>query len=133
MKPSKCYLAKREVEYLGYVISDCGVAADLKKIKAVQEFRIFKTNKSETTEIASWISFALQKVYSKVANPLFPLMKKNTVYEWTPQCQIVFEELKKLLTSSLILAFPDFSKGFLLATDAFGVGLGVVLRITSTR
>ena len=54
-------------------------------------------------------------------------MKKDTVYEWTPQCQIVFEELKKLLTSSPILGFPDFSKGFLLATDASGVGLGVVL------
>ena len=32
-----------------------------------------------------------------------------------------------LLTSSPILGFPDFSKGFLLATDASGVGLGAVL------
>ena len=38
LKPSKCYLARKQVEYLGYVISDCGVAADPKKIKAVKEF-----------------------------------------------------------------------------------------------
>ena len=37
LKPLKCYLAKKEVEYLGYVISDHGVSAD-PKIKAVQEF-----------------------------------------------------------------------------------------------
>ena len=32
LKPSKCYLAKREVEHLEYVISDRGVAADPKRI-----------------------------------------------------------------------------------------------------
>ena len=62
-----------------------------------------------------------------MANPLFALMKKDVTYEWTAQCQSVFEELKKLLTTSPILAFPDFSKGFMLATDTSGVGLGAVL------
>jgi len=38
LKPSKCYLVRREVEYLGYVISDQEVATDPKKVKAVQEF-----------------------------------------------------------------------------------------------
>ena len=36
LNPSKCYLARKEVEYLGYVISDGRVAADTKKIKAVK-------------------------------------------------------------------------------------------------
>ena len=38
LKPSKCYLARKEVVYLGYVISDCEVAANPKKIKTVKEF-----------------------------------------------------------------------------------------------
>ena len=58
LKPSKCYLARREVEYLGYVISDRGVAADP---KAVQEFPT-PTNRTQT-EIVSWISLVLQKIY----------------------------------------------------------------------
>ena len=39
----------------------------------------------------------------------------------------MFERLKDLLTTSPILAFPNFSKGFFLATDASGIGLGAVL------
>ena len=62
-----------------------------------------------------------------MANPLFALTKKGVEYEWTKQCQDVFERLKDLLTTSPILAFPNFSKGFLLATDASGIGLGAVL------
>ena len=38
LKPSKCYLTRKEIEYLGYFIFDCGVAADQKEIKAVKEF-----------------------------------------------------------------------------------------------
>ena len=39
----------------------------------------------------------------------------------------IFKKLKNLLTISPILAFPNFTKGFLLATDASGIGLGTVL------
>lgn len=61
-----------------------------------------------------------------MANPLFALTKKDAVYEWTEGCQNAYEELKRLLTSP-VLAFPDFTKRFLLATNASGVGLGAIL------
>ena len=118
LKPSKCYLARKEVEYLGYVISDCRVAADTKKIKAFKEF-------PTPVGLASYYRRFICN-FSKVANPLFALTK-GVAYEWTKQCQDVFESLKDLLTTSPILAFPNFSKGFLLATDASGIGLGAVL------
>lgn len=44
-----------------------------------------------------------------------------------PQCQIAFENLKKLLTSAPVFAFPCFEKSFILETDALGSGLGAVL------
>ena len=39
----------------------------------------------------------------------------------------MFEDLKRLLTSSPVLAFPDFTRGFILETDASDTGLGAVL------
>jgi len=38
LKPSKCHLAKREVVYLGYVVSSKGITADPCKLNAVKEF-----------------------------------------------------------------------------------------------
>ena len=128
LKPSKCYLARKQVEYLGYVISDCGVAADPKKIKAVKEFPT-PVNLKQLRSFLGLASYYRRFIcnFFKVANPLFVLTKKGVAYEWTKQHQDVFERLKDLLTTSPILAFPNFSKGFFLATDASGIGLGAVL------
>ena len=40
LKPSKCYLAKKEVKYLGYVVSHRGVAADQDKVEAVRNYPV---------------------------------------------------------------------------------------------
>ena len=113
---------------MGYAISDCGVAADPKKIKDVKEFPT-PVNLKQLRSFLGLASYYRRFIcnFSKVANPLFALTKKGVAYEWTKQCQNVFESLKDLLTTSPILAFPNFSKGFLLATDASGIGLGAVL------
>ena len=39
------------------------------------------------------------KNFSKVANPLFALTRKDVAYEWTDQCQSAYVELKELLTT----------------------------------
>ena len=48
-------------------------------------------------------------------------------FDWTETCQDTFEQLKKVLTESPMLAFPEFEKYFLLETDASFSGLGAVL------
>jgi hypothetical protein len=48
-------------------------------------------------------------------------------FQWTEECQKAFEELRKYLTTSPVLAYPDFSKSFILDTDASGDGVGGVL------
>ena len=41
------------------------------------------------------------------------LLKKNTKFVWSEKCQANFEELKKRLTTTLVLVLPDLSKSFL--------------------
>ena len=47
-------------------------------------------------------------------------MKKSDLpeFQWTPTCQEGFHELKKALTEAPVLAYPDYSKPFILETDA---------------
>ena len=48
------------------------------------------------------------------------------MFEWSPSCQQAFEKLNSY-TVLVTSVFPDFTKRFILGTDASGVGLGAVL------
>lgn len=65
--------------------------------------------------------------FSKIAAPLYGLLRSNAKFQWTEDCQVAFECLQKLLTSPPVLAYPDFTKPFVLHTNASGDGLGAVL------
>ena len=56
-------------------------------------------------------------------------MKKSDLpeFQWTPACQEGFNQLKKALTEAPVLAYPDYSKPFILETDPSLNGLGAVL------
>ena len=51
----------------------------------------------------------------------------NVKFEWTDKCEECFQELKKRLTSAPILVIPSGSEGFVIYSDASGLGLGAVL------
>ena len=65
--------------------------------------------------------------FSKLAKPMTALLGKNAKFVWTKQCQESFEELKKRLTSALVLILPDLTKSFSIYCDASRQGLGGVL------
>ena len=58
-------------------------------------------------------------------------MKKSDLpeFQWTPACQEGFDQIKKVLMEAPVLAYPDYSKPFILETDASLKGLGAVLII----
>ena len=55
------------------------------------------------------------------------LLKKTKEFEWTPECEQGFQELKQKLTTTPVLALPDISKDFVVYCDASHQGLGCVL------
>ena len=65
-----------------------------------------------------------------MAAPLHALMHKGKPWQWSTECTEAFFELKKELISAPVLMLPDFSKSFVLDTDASGEGLGAVLSQT---
>jgi hypothetical protein len=66
-------------------------------------------------------------IFSKISKPIIELLKKGTKYVWTKDCDEAFQTLKKLLTTSPVLAQHDIAKLFDVYCDASGNGLGCVL------
>ena len=55
------------------------------------------------------------------------LLKKDKKFEWTSDYEKSFTELKKRLTTALVLTLPDFYRSFDVYCDASQQGLGCVL------
>ena len=128
LKPSKCNFLLKQVQYLGHTISDRGISPDARKVEAVK-------NIPKPIDLKSLRSFlGLASYYrrfipgfSAKANPLFKLTRKNVDFFWSDDCQAAFDRLKQLLIDSPLLVFPNFSRRFVMETDASRIGLEAVL------
>ena len=99
------------------------------KLKAIHEWPSPKTVK----QVQSFLGFGnfyrrFIRDYSTIAKPLTELTKKDKPWEWTPQCEQAFQELKLRFTKEPILQIPDPHAPFQLECDASGVATGAVLR-----
>jgi hypothetical protein len=65
--------------------------------------------------------------FGKTAKPLTELLKKNTPYIWDDRTENAFSTLKEILTTQPLLQYPDFTKPFVLTTDAINDAIGTVL------
>ena len=128
LKAKKCSLFKKEVLFLGYIVSGKGVHTDPQKISAISNWPT-PLNPSEVRSFVGLCSYYRRFIYgfSSLAKPLFKLTEKNREFKWTTDCQEAFEKLKNHLTTAPILCHPDFRYPFVLDTDASQFGLGAVL------
>jgi len=64
--------------------------------------------------------------YGKLAWSLTERLRKDNFY-WNELLEQAFQSLKKDMTNLPVLALPNFSKEFIVETDASGHGLGAIL------
>ena len=55
------------------------------------------------------------------------MIQKGAQDKWTGEYEVVFETSKSKLLAPLVLTYPDFSKDFVLDTDASKHGVGAIL------
>jgi hypothetical protein len=127
-KFSKCEFWLTEVSFLEHVISAGGISVDPSKVKDVLNWM----PPMNASEIRSFLGLAgyyhrFIRDFSKIAKPMTRLLEKNKDFDWTEECQVSFEELKKRLTSAPVLILPDITKKFDIYCDASRQGLGCVL------
>lgn len=64
--------------------------------------------------------------YAKLAAPLPDLLWKDN-FIWSEKITTAFVKLKKEMPKAPVLAYPNFSKLFVIETDTCDTGIGVVL------
>lgn len=145
LKPEKCCLMQRRVEYLGHVISEEGISASDQKVAAVRQWPV-PQNRDELRRFLGFTGYMRKFVrnYARVVEPLNELLKGEPLrkrdrrkarakvdgvkpFVWEQSHENAFRLLIKTLTEAPVLAFADYDKEFVLQTDASASGLGAIL------
>lgn len=128
LNPQKCNFLQPEVVYLGHLITANGICTDPKKFDSIKNYPIPK-NADESKRFVAFCNYYRRfiKDFASIAKPLNELSKKGYTFEWTDDRQKSFEILKDKLMNPPILQYPDFSKEFIITTDASDFALGAVL------
>ncbi|KAK2908370.1 hypothetical protein Q8A73_009443 [Channa argus] len=154
LRATKCDLFKREVRYVGCLVSAEGVRIDPKDLEAVYALKDTTPNTvGDVRRIAGFLGYYRSYIqdFSRLAQPIYELLQpkvnpevqtggrrgvqkvrgaqlpSRTPVTWTMRHQEALCKLIDMLANPPVLAYPDFELPFVLHTDASDKGLGAVL------
>jgi hypothetical protein len=144
-KRVKCTFFKREVKFLGHIVSDHGMQPDPAKVSVVRDWPLPES----IYDVRSFLGLANYfrkyiRGYAGIAVPLTNLLKgldkqdrkgklmrwrrlspaqqerikRDFTSRWTSACTTAFNTIKQALISAPVLKLPDFTKAFELIADA---------------
>lgn len=125
----KSEFLRKEVEFLGHVVTTEGVRPNPRKVEAVKTWPLPRTPK-ELKSFLGTVSYYRRFIprFAHIAKPLTSKLRGNAKsFEITPDFEQAFIKLKEIMATDLLLAYPDFDSPFILTTDASNVAIGAVL------
>lgn len=96
LNPTKCTFWVSSWKFLGFMVSQRGIGANPKKVKAIMEMTSPKIVK-EVQRLIGQVS-TLNRFVSKATNKCLPFFKTlKQAFKWTEECEIAFKNLKEYL------------------------------------
>ena len=129
---AKCEFAKKEVPFLGHVVSSEGIKMDPRRVSAIQDIEL----PDSITKLRSFLGMTSHyrkfiENYVGIALPLSEIAKTPTNVASqidSDECKRAFQQLKEKLASDTILMHPDLDKQWVISCDASSYGIGCVLQ-----
>ncbi|CAF1523912.1 unnamed protein product, partial [Rotaria sordida] len=128
LNAAKCEFLQKKIKFLGHVINEDGIAPCPDKVRAINEIPTPSNVKAATSfiKMAEYYRNHIPN-FSMLAQPLFDLTKKDAKFIWNVEQQNSFDKIKQLLTSNVLLQFPDSDTPFVIQVDASNFGIGAAL------
>lgn len=128
VKAEKSVFHADTISFLGFIVAPGRVQMDPAKISAVAEWPTPDSRK----RVQQFLGFAnfyrrFIRGFSAIAAPLHALTSSKVQFQWSPQAETAFQNLKRLFTSAPILTMPDPRRQFVVEVDASNEGIGAVL------
>lgn len=130
----KSFFCATEIEYLGYMITPTGIKPIPKKIEAIIRLQRPKTVK-QLKSFLGMVNF-YRDTWAKRSHILAPLSdliselgakNKHKRLTWKAIHEQAFQEAKRAISREVMLTYPDFTKKFIIHTDASDFQLGAVI------
>lgn len=125
---NKCVFKQLEVEFLGHKLSKNEVRPLKETTNTISQF-IKPSNIDEVRRLLGLVNY-YRKFIPKCADltePIAKLLRKGNDFKWTREQEEAFENIKVALNSKSVLIQPDYTKDFILETDASNSGVGAIL------
>ena len=128
VRVDKCVIGQPEVEFNGHLISADGLRPLQSNVDSILRIPV-PVNQRQLLRYLCTASYYLKFVdgYAMLSEPLRRLLRANADWNWTPDCQHSFDEIKRRLTSPPILAHFDTAAETSLTCDASSVGIAACL------
>ena len=128
LKPAKCEFFKKELLYLGHIVSADGIKCDPAKIEAIKKWLPPRTAKQVKVFLGTANYYnRFIKDYSAKAYPLYQLSRKGRKFKWEGEHQKGFDEIRRSLIEAPVMSYPLDDGLYILDTDASGYAIGGVL------
>lgn len=124
----KSRFCRRQVKYLGYLLTENGLAIDSSKLEPILNYPRPKSIR-DIRRLMGLMGFYQKfiKNYSHITTPITDLLKKSKKFKWNEEAERALDELKSVLTSSPVLANPRYDIPFIIETDASQLAVGAAL------
>lgn len=124
----KCTFFAKSVEYLGFIIENGEVKPNPNKAKIIRNYPMPQTRKQVQSFLGMLTYYKIFiKNFAHIAKPLHALTSPEIPFEMNDAAKRAVERLKIILADDVTLKIVDFTKKFILATDASDIALGAVL------
>ncbi|XP_022023603.1 uncharacterized protein LOC110923856 [Helianthus annuus] len=133
LNPTKCSFGMEEGKFLGFIVTRDGFKVNPEKVQAIQLMPSPATIK-EMQRLAGRLA-ALNRFLANHAAKSYPFIStlrncgKKTPFQWTPEAEAAFKQMKECLIQLPTLTAPKEKEPLILYLSAAEVAVGAVLMV----